>query len=191
MRKRRTKKPPPQHACWILARLFLVSTFPAALANSFGAGRCVVGEPAPQGAHTADGIAITTGSLGEGGYTIVVAGEVVADFVTATVSIMESPINIVISGGNEFRGVQIHVDGLDDSAIEPGTNLQLNAFGENCVGLAAVTHQDSTFKSEASANVFFDSGIETTIDFNVVVSNSFGESEYYWSQVNLQVVLTS
>ncbi len=162
-----------------LLSLGSVSAFPS------GAGRCVVGEAAPDGLHLADFQTITTGTLADGGYTASVNGIVVAEGDNVDVTLGEE-FNIVISGP-EFRGVLIMVADEDESVITPGPELK-PADGQGCPGTASVTHSSPILKESALASVTLDVPTTTTIELNVVVQNSGGQSIYYYNSVNLQTI---
>ena len=110
----------------IRAAILTLLSFSSASAFSTGAGRCVVGEPSPDGLHLVQQ-SITTGTLSDGDYTATIDGFVVEDGDTVTVPLGET-FDIEITGP-EFKGVLIMVAGEDDSVIIPGENLQLATVG--------------------------------------------------------------
>ena len=170
--------------CWPSFLLALLSTGRSVVAFSSGAGRCVVGEAAPLGLHLTGDPA--TGTLDDGGYTIIVGGETVTNggSVAQTVG---TAFDIVLEGP-DFRGVLIMVAGQPDTVIVPGAGLQLNTIGTDCSGTASITHTDSELKQTASGSVTLDEPLSTTLELNVVVQNSGGLSTFYYSQVDLSVI---
>ena len=142
-----------------------------------GAGRCFVGGPSPDGLHVAPSQSITTGNLDDGGYTASINGIVAAEGDTVTVPLGQE-FDIAISGP-DFKGVLIMVAGQDDTAIVPGPDLKL-ADGADCPGTASVTHSSRDLKESAVASVTLDLPTSTTVELNVVVTNSGGESIYYY-----------
>ena len=160
---------------------------PSATAFSSGAGQCLTGEPSVSSLHLT-AASVTTGSLQDGGFTVKVLTTPVSDggFVTVGNAI-GFPTLVEIEGG-DFRGAAVIVSGSTESDkidIEAGDNLVAAA---NCPGQAAVTHPNADIKSTANLLVTINEEASLNLDVNVVVQNSGGVSEYYYSSFRLEAI---
>jgi uncharacterized surface protein with fasciclin (FAS1) repeats len=152
-------------------------------AFSSGAGQCLIGSASPSGLHLTQP-SITTGALSDGGYSITVNGQTVGAGDTATASVGVT-FDITLAGP-DFKGVLILVAGQEDTVIiQPGPDL---ALALNCAGVAAITHTSTVAKTSVGGAVTMEAAVATTLELNIVVSNSNGVSTYYYSQVMLDVV---
>jgi hypothetical protein len=150
-----------------------------AISFSTGAGSCSAGNNAVQGIHLSNP---TTGSLGVGGFTVSLAG---ATLVEGALSVF--PINtdaeLIISGGT-FRGFLAR---LGETGVETDTAFSFTSADVQkaaaCVDVGGVTHTSNSDKTTISAilNMATDAA-SMPLDVTVVVQNSGGVSEYYYSQ---------
>jgi hypothetical protein len=166
------------------ALLALLSTSSTVSAFTSGAGRCAVGQSSVGSIHLSM-LTITTGTLEDGGYVTTVNGQTASTAGTVTASV-GMPFDIEISGP-DFKGVLIMVAGQDDTVLAAGAGLQLNAIGVDCLGTASISQTTSVAKSSAVGTATIDAPVLTTLELNIVVTNSGGLSTYYYSQVVLDV----
>jgi hypothetical protein len=147
-------------------------------AFSAGAGGCTAGEAAVGATH----LSITptnTGTLGDGGFSVVV------DETTfpSSVSLEVGEEHTIYVRGSQFRGVLIMSDASpDDVSLSPFDNLLQESTACDGAGYPGITHTNSDLKSEVEGVLFCLTEGTYNIGVTVVVSNNAQEgSTYYYT----------
>jgi hypothetical protein len=152
------------------------------VAYSSGAGSCSAGNNAVQSSHLTDP---TTGSLADGGFSVSLGGSKLAEGTPSTFSI-NTDYALTIRGGT-FRGFLMRLGNTGVSTEEVfsvfGSDIQLAAV---CTDVGGVTHSSPDEKTEVAAALNLEAAASNMpLDVTIVVKNSGGASEYYYSQFEL------
>lgn len=170
-----------------LVILILLSYLPLlSFAFPGGAGRCVVGEPAPLNRHPTPSFGADK-SLQFGGYNITIDGTRITDADTTATVTADEPFEITLSASDSainFKGFLIVVDVTDTSALEIDSSDGKQATTTGCSALPAVTHRDDDPKTFVTATATISEVTTTTLELNIVQE----EAAWYYTQVQLTVV---
>ena len=165
-----------------LSILLLISLFHSVAAFPTGAGGCGGGGAAVGGTHLDGSKTLTSGSLAEAGFSLLLDGSALENnFVLDLDS--DSILTLVATGGTPFKGVLMRVEATDvdvqdTAALTPDDNVQAAGVCEAPVG--GVTHSNSDDKTTASATLRFETATEITLDVTVVVQNDDSASVFYY-----------
>jgi hypothetical protein len=166
-------------ACCLSNYVRLASAFPS------GAGACLAGQASVSGLHLSQPTLIT-GTLDEGSYTISVDSKAVQNGASLSIMPQGLEFDIVVAGPN-FKGILIRVDGTTADQVAPGSGLSVPTICSGSVG--AATHSNAVLKQQAVATVSLDQPGVHAVDITLVVENSGGVSEYYYSSFTVEVSL--
>ena len=156
-------------------------------AFSTGAGRCVVGEPAPQGFHPnpLDG----GGLLVNGGYTITLNGNVISTSDRQPPTVVVDELFQIGVEGPDFKGFLIMLaDQPEGALVGNSPAVQQATTGTGCAGTASVTHTSNDLKQSVFVNGTVSEERSSSIHINIVVSNDANGSLYYYTQLPLLVM---
>jgi hypothetical protein len=148
-------------------------------AFSSGAGACGPGNTSVQGPHLMDA---TTGSLSDGGFTISLDGTALSESKTSTFAVGED-VKVTVAG-KSFKGFLVRLGQTDvdtKGAFTPGgDDVQVASA---CFDAGGITHKSGSVKTTVSATLnLAEAATDMPVDVTVVVVNSGGKSEYYYSQ---------
>ena len=164
------------------------------------AGRCPAGEAAVAQSHVADGKSITTGSLMDGGFSVLLNG-VPLGGKPPSFRVGEEESLTITSDSATFRGFLIRIappEGIVADvrdAIQPvsSNDTDVQVATTTCVQVEQVgglTHTDRTDKTEVSATLFVEEAISgLTIDVTIVGENSGGSSSYWYSRFEINSIV--
>ena len=159
---------------------------PTVLAFSNGAGGCTAGNTAVQSIHLTQ--SIKTGSLATGGFSVTLGITKLVAGVPSTFPI-NTATSLTIAGTKSFKGFLMRlgeVGGVQtDAAFSVVTSggIQISTKCTGVEGVGGVTHTSSALKSKATATLKVASAAASMpLDVTVVVVNTGGVSEYYYSQ---------
>ncbi|GKY90714.1 hypothetical protein MPSEU_000044800 [Mayamaea pseudoterrestris] len=168
----------------LAASLLASSTFHYATAFPTGAGGCSGGGAAVQGEHLDGSKDLTSGSLEEAGFQVLLDGTQLSESDDFVIEVgKDAVLTLVATGGTPFKGVLMRVeasdvDVQDTAALTPSDNVQ-NA-GVCAAPVGGVTHFNNDEKTSASATLRFDTATDVTLDVTVVVANDDSESIFYY-----------
>lgn len=152
-------------------------------AFSTGAGGCSAGNTAVQSSHLTNP---KTGSLADGGFSVSLAGSTLAAGSTSTFAInTDTSLTVASTGSKMFRGFLLRLGetggvSTDTAFTFAGTDIQKAAA---CSDVGGVTHTSPSDKTTVSATLKLTAAATAMpLDVTVVVQNSGGVSEYYYSQ---------
>lgn len=161
---------------------FLVSQVSA---FSNGAGGCQNGAAAVGGGHLAG--SPTTGSLEDAGFKLGLNGRLIDNTLT-TIQLKNNgqyDVAVVAPDGVTFKGLLVRaaIDSeMPNISLKPTDQLMLKETSICGDDVEAVTHVDSSSKSEAVGRLVLQSEGTLTFDITVVISNNGADgSEYYYS----------
>mmetsp|Transcript_50045 Transcript_50045/g.121252 ORF Transcript_50045/g.121252 Transcript_50045/m.121252 type:complete len:285 (+) Transcript_50045:169-1023(+) len=188
----------------VVATLLLLSCRSSFLAYGFpnGAGGCVGGGPAVGGTHI---ISAPSGSLKDGNITVTV-GETLLETGQSPITMVadgDTKTSVSVSGGPKgvFKGVlvrfEVPVRSGSDEFFEDFSSVDRNVkdAAETCLNsftslVFGYTHNNSNDKEFVVANytVGLDDDTSGTLDVTVVIQNSGGVSEYYYSGYDVSFI---
>ena len=154
------------------------------LAFPSSAGSCNSGNNALAGSdHLLGGNTIKTGSLATGSYAVTLGGSVLTPNVVSTFP-TNTNTNLVITGTKAFKGFLVRLGkvGEVNSLTPVGTNMQVSSICTSS-NVGGVTHTNSNSKTSITTTLKV-TGVASSmpLDITIVVQNSNGLSEYYYSQ---------
>ena len=178
-------------------RLFIIAVVailssnfsPTVLAYSNGAGGCTAGNTAVQSIHLTQ--TIKTGSLATGGFSVTLGTTKLVAGVPTTFPI-NTATSLTITGTKSFKGFLMRlgeVGGVQTDAafsVVTGGGVQVSSKCTGVEGVGGVTHTSSALKTKATATLKLGSAASSMpLDVTVVVVNTGGVSEYYYTQFKL------
>jgi len=150
------------------------------------AGSCNAGNNALVGAgsdHLTGGKTIKTGSLTTGSYAVTLGGSVLTPNVVSTFP-TNTNTNLVITGTKGFKGFLVRLGkvGEVNSLTPVGTNMQVSSICTSS-NVGGVSHTNANSKTSITTTLKV-TGVASSmpLDITIVVQNSNGLSEYYFSQ---------
>lgn len=162
--------------------LLIISGFnKSVLAFPSGAGSCGPGNTSVQGSHLANP---KTGSLSDGGYTVSLGGAPLSSGKAANFAVGKD-VELKIDGNTSFKGFLVRLGETggvqtDKAFTVSGNDVQKSAA---CYDVGGVTHTNGSAKNSVSTTLnLAEPAANMPVDVTVVVSNSGGQSEYYYSQ---------
>jgi hypothetical protein len=161
--------------------------FASAQAFSTGAGGCEGGQAAVAGFHLAEGKAIETGSLEDGGVGLYL-NDVLLD-PTTVVNFTANGLNFLsLNGTSDYRGLLVRASSNADTEfplMELSDDLQDAAV---CTApITGITHTNSDLKNNHNMSLFLGAG-DLSLDVTVVFANNNTDSIYYYSSYMLNAV---
>ena len=167
----------------------VVATLPkSTVAYPTGAGACTEGNTVVQGAHLTT--TAKTGSLADGGFSVSLGESALMPGAISTFDI-DTNTALTITGRGTFRGFLMRlgetggVSTVDAFSVTSSDVQLANA----CFDVGGVTHTSNQAKTSASATLNLASAAnDMPLDVTIVVENSGGVSEYYYSQFTLTAV---
>jgi hypothetical protein len=172
-----------------LLALLLLGSSPFVESYPSGAGGCDGNGPAVGGDHLEN--PVTTGTLADGGLTLVMNGETITEG-PITVS-LQTLYTFVIEGTADYAGILFRLapDGsmVDDTTgyLQPAPDQDQTQAAENvCANpVQGVTHTSADLKNDLAAIMEVDVAASYVLDITVVVENDSDNSEYYHSQYQI------
>ena len=148
------------------------------------AGSCNAGNKALAGSdHLLGGNTIKTGSLATGSYAVTLGGSVLTPNVVSTFP-TNTNTNLVITGTKAFKGFLVRLGkvGEINSLTPVGTNMQVSSICTSS-NVGGVSHTNANSKTSITTTLKV-TGVASSmpLDITIVVQNSNGLSEYYYSQ---------